>query len=268
MIDKSLKLSVRRQSALLGVSRNRLSTKDRAETTENEAIVRKLDERYLEKPTHGVLRMQDYLHQLGHHVNEKRVRRLMRKMGLRTIYPKPNLSRLGQPKYIHSYLLRNLTISRPNQVWAIDITYVPMQKGFMYLTAIIDLYSRFVVGWGISNTLDAESSHRVLRRAIQDHGKPQIVNSDQGAQFTCKEWIEYLKKQDISISMDGKGRALDNVFIERLWRSVKYDHIYINPACNGGELHAGLEQYFRDYNNSAHQGIGRQQPATMYNHAA
>ena len=144
-----------------------------------------------------------------------------------------------------------------------------MAKGFLYLTAIIDIYSRYVVGWGLSNSLDANSSHMVLKEAINIHGKPEIINSDQGCQFTCKEWIEYLDKEDIQISMDGKGRAIDNIFIERLWRSVKYDYVYLWPANSGFELYKGLEEYFDYYNNElAHQGIGRQIPASLYKQVA
>ena len=245
-------------------NRQLLVAANRSERLENLEMMRLLDERYLEKPSHDVLRMQDYLLDKGYEVNEKRVRRLMRKMGLMAIYPKQNLSRLGMASYIYPYLLRNLNNTRSNQVWAIDITYIPMSKGFMYLIAIIDLHSRFLVSWGLSNTLDVESSHRVLREAIKNHGKPQIMNSDQGSQFTCKEWVAYLNKEEISISMDGKGRALDNIFIERLWRSVKYDYVYLNPAQTGDELYRGLTQYFRDYNESSHQGINRKKPVEVY----
>jgi putative transposase len=186
-------------------------------------------------------------------------------MGLMAIYPKPNLSKLGRAEYIYPYLLRGLLITHPNQVWAIDITYIPMQKGFLYLTAIIDLYSRYVVEWGLSNSLDAKSCHAVLEEAILGNVKPEIINSDQGSQFTCKAWIDLLKKQEIQISMDGKGRAIDNVFVERLWRSVKYDYVYLHPANDGLELYEGLKEYFHHYNYElSHQGIGRQIPATLY----
>lgn len=264
MISHDSKLSIRRQCALLGISRSRLEVQTRKEGSENLEIMRILDERHLERPSHGVLRMQDFLRERGYMVNEKRVRRLLRRMGIMAIYPKRNLSKLGLAKYIRPYLLRNLAIERPNQVWAIDITYIPMAKGFMYLTAIIDLYSRFVVGWDVSNSLDAESSHRVLRSAMRRYGKPEIVNSDQGCQFTCKEWVDFLEKREIRISMDGKGRALDNVYIERLWRSVKYDHVYLRPAENGEELYAGLKAYFEEYNRSSHQGIKRRAPNQLY----
>jgi putative transposase len=179
-------------------------------------------------------------------------------MGLLAIYPKKNLSKLGLKKYIHPYLLKGLSIERPNQVWAVDLTYIPMNNGFLYLTAILDLYSRYVVGWGISNTLEADATLSVLKQAIKDQGKPEIINSDQGSQFTCEKWVEYLKEEDIRISMDGKGRVIDNIFIERLWRSVKYDYVYLHPASDGLELYQGLKEYFRYYNHELHhQGIGR-----------
>lgn len=268
MVESKSKMSIRRQCDLLGVNRNRLNTPTHTESVANLAIMRILDERYLNKPTHGILRMQDYLKDEGYLVNDKRIRRLMRKMGLMAIYPKPNLSRRGHISYVHPYLLRGMEVIRPNQVWAIDITYIPMAKGFQYLTAIIDLYSRYVVSWDLSNSLDAESSHRVLRQAIASHGKPEIVNSDQGSQFTCKEWIGYLDRSEIRISMDGKGRALDNVFIERLWRSVKYDYVYLYPAENGQELYEGLKGFFEEYNMSSHQGIARRKPIELFSSRA
>jgi putative transposase len=269
MVQQGHKLSVRSQCSLLDIHRSGLSYQPAQETDENLKLMRLIDEHYLEHPTEGVLRMQDFLFLLGFAVNVKRVRRLLRKMGLMAIYPKKNLSKLGQAKYIHPYLLRGLKIDRPNQVWAIDITYIPMFKGFLYLTAIIDVYSRYVVGWGLSNSLDAVHSHQVLKEAIAMHGKPEIINSDQGSQFTCKEWIEYLNEKEIKISMDGKGRAIDNVFIERLWRSVKYDYVYLNPANNGLELFEGLKKYFKYYNfELAHQGIERKIPAHLYKRVA
>jgi putative transposase len=264
-VQKTQPLSVRRQCDLLEVNRGGLYQAQKQENSENMEIMRKMDEHYISHPTAGVIRMQDFLFSLGYLVNIKRIRRLLRKMGIMAIYPKRNLSRLGQAKYIKPYLLKGLKIERPNQVWAIDITYIPMEKGFMYLTAIIDLYSRFVVSWGLSNTLEAECSLDVLKEAILKYGKPEIINSDQGSQFTCHLWIEYLEKEGVQISMDGKGRATDNIFIERLWRSVKYDHVYLYPATNGIELYKGLKEYFKYYNYElAHQGINRQIPASLY----
>lgn len=269
LIDNDHVLSIRRQCHVLSVHRSGLYYKPQGERQENLTIMRLMDEHYLNHPTEGVLNMQDYLRGQGYIVNHKRVRRLLRLMGLMTIYPKKNLSRLGLNKYIHPYLLKGLKIERPNQVWAIDITYIPMKNGFLFLTAIIDLYSRYVVGWGISNTLEAEATLSVLKQAIIEHGKPEIINSDQGSQFTCAEWVEYLKIEGIRISMDGKGRAIDNIFIERLWRSVKYDYVYLHPANDGLELYQGLNKYFDYYNNQrSHQGIGRRIPVELYKPAA
>ena len=265
LVSAEEEISIRRQCELLDISRGTLYYKPKGESKENLEIMRQLDEYYLKYPTFGVLRMQDFLFALGFIVNSKRVRRLLRKMGLMALYPKRNLSKLGKAKYIRPYLLRNLKIERPNQVWAIDITYVPMEKGYMYLTAIIDVYSRYIVGWGVSNTLEAECCLEVLKQAITTYGKPEIINSDQGCQFTCDLWIDFLEKETIQISMDGKGRATDNIFIERFWRSVKYDHIYIKPANNGLDLYKGLQDYMHRYNNVwTHQGIDRLIPATMY----
>jgi len=190
-------------------------------------------------------------------------------MGLMAIYPKRNLSKLGMKNLIHPYLLKGLDIKRPNQVWAIDITYIPMKNGFLYLTAIIDVYSRYIVGWGLSNTLEAEASLSVLKQAIREHGKPEIINSDQGSQFTCEQWTAYLKDQDIRISMDGKGRALDNIFIERFWRTLKFDYVYLYPATDGLELYQGIKQFIHYYNHELHhQGIDRRVPAELYQPAA
>ena len=169
---------------------------------------------------------------------------------------------------MYPYLLKGLDITRCNQVWEIDITYVPMAKGFMYLTAIIDVYSRYIVGWGLSNSLDAESSMEVLKKAVCSHGKPEIVNSDQGCQFTCKMYVDYLKKQEIKISMDGKGRALDNIYIERFWRTIKYQYIHLNPAPEGLSLYLGIKEWLVKYHYKAHQGIARKKPAQLYRNAA
>ena len=193
LIDNQHALSVRKQCELLSIHRSGLYYAPKGESQENLEIMRIMDEHYLKHPTEGVINVQDLLFVLGFVVNHKRVRRLLRLMGLMAIYPKKNLSKLGLKKYIHPYLLKGLKIIRPNQVFAIDITYIPMKNGFLYLTAIIDVYSRYIVGWGISNTLDADASLSVLKQAIKDHGKPEIINSDQGSQFTCEQWVDYLK---------------------------------------------------------------------------
>jgi putative transposase len=265
MVNSTHKLSIRQQCILLCISLSSKYYKPKGESPVNLAIMEKIDRYHLDEPSHGVLRTQDYLADIGYKISESRVRRLLRLMGIQCVYPGPNLSRLGQAKYIHPYLLRNLSIVRPNQVWAIDITYIPMRKGFLYLTAIIDIYSRFVVGWTISNSLAGENCLEVLREAINRYGKPEIINSDQGSQFTCEAWIEELKNQGIQISMDGKGRAIDNIYIERLWRSVKYDYVYLNPPEDGDELFNGLMSYFEKYNfRFKHQGIGRVTPASLF----
>ena len=252
----------------MAINKSGLYYKPKGEKEENLKIMRIIDEHYLKHPTEGVLRVRDFLFAIGIVVNHKRVRRLLRLMGLLAIYPKRNLSKLGLKKYIHPYLLRGMKIDHPNHVWAIDITYIPMKNGFMYMTAIIDVYSRFIVGWGISNSLEAEASLNVLKQAIQDYGKPEIINSDQGSQFTCEDWVEYLKSQEIQISMDGKGRATDNIFIERFWRTLKYDYIYIFPAKDGLELYQGVKNQIVYYNNTTHQGIDRNIPAKLYFNAA
>lgn len=265
MIDKEEKISLNSQLNLLGLSKGSFYYSPKGESEENLAIMRMMDEHHLDHPTKGVLQMEDFLKGEGLMVGEKRVRRLMRKMDLRVIYPQKNLSRLGLAKYIMPYLLRGLNINRPNQIWQIDITYIPMSKGFMYLTAIIDVYSRFVVGWGLSNTLAAESVYQVMEKAIRTYGKPEIINSDQGSQFTCASWIEQMGSHGIQISMDGKGRATDNAYIERLWRTVKREYVYLFPSQDAWELEAGLEKYFKRYNfERTHQGIDRKKPAEVY----
>jgi putative transposase len=269
LVDTQHELSVRKQCELLSIHRSGLYYAPKGESRENLEIMRIMDEHYLKHPTEGVLNVQDLLFTLGFLVNHKRVRRLLRLMGLMAIYPKKNLSKLGLKKYIHPYLLKGLDINRPNHVWEIDISYMPMKNGFLYLTAIIDVYSRYIVGWGISNTLDADASLSVLKQAIKDHGKPEIVNSDQGSQFTCEQWVEYLKEEDIRISMDGKGRAVDNIFIERFFRTLKNDHVYLYPADNGLDLYQGVKAFIQYYNHiKHHQGIGRKIPAMLYKTAA
>jgi len=260
---------MRRQCELLSINRSSLYYKPLGETAYNLQLMRLMDEHYLKHPSAGVITMQDHLRNLNHWVNIKRIRRLLRLMGLMAIYPKRNLSSLGFKQFVHPYLLKNLIIDRPNQVWAIDITYIPMKGGFMYLTVILDVYSRFVVGWGISNTLEANATLEVLKAAIRQYGKPEIINSDQGCQFTCKDWVDFLNGQSIKISMDGKGRAIDNIYIERFFRTLKREHVYLNPAKDGLELYTGLEEYFHYYNNQrTHQGINRRVPVTLYQIAA
>jgi putative transposase len=269
LVDNQHELSIRKQCELLSIHRGGLYYAPKGESEENLQIMRIMDEHYLEHPTEGVISMKDLLFTLGFLVNHKRVRRLLRLMGLMAIYPRKNLSKLGLKKYIHPYLLKGLKITHPNQVWSIDVSYLPMKNGFLYLTAIIDVYSRYIVGWGISNTMEAEATLSVLKQAINDHSKPEIINSDQGSQFTCEQWVAFLKEEDIRISMDGKGRAVDNIFIERFFRTLKYNHVYLHPANDGLELYQGIKTYIRYYNDSKHhQGIDHQIPAVVYNRAA
>ncbi|MDR9409279.1 MAG: IS3 family transposase, partial [Balneolaceae bacterium] len=266
LIDSGHRLSIRQQADLLTVSRSSLYYKPVGESTQNLHLMEQMDLLFTDDPTLGVLGMQDELAELGVHYNVKRIRRLLRKMGIEPIYPKKNLSRLGKAKYIHPYLLRGKPITRRNQVWAIDISYIPMKKGFMYLTAIIDVYSRYIVGWQISNSLEKQTQTELLEQAIREHGVPEIVNSDQGSQYTCGHWVDTLKEYTIRISMDGKGRATDNAFIERWFRTIKQKHIYLQPASNGLELYQGIDTFVQKYNRRRHQGIDRRKPIDLYLH--
>lgn len=211
-----------------------------------------MDKHLNEHPTEGVKSIVLLLIALGYPVGPKRIRRLLRIMGRETIYRRKNLTKQGLKEFIKPYLLNGLKITHANQVWCTDITYIPMERGFMYLTAIIDVYSRKIVGWGISNSMTADWCKQVLEEAIATHGKPAIINSDQGSQYTCALWTHYLEAQGIKISMDGKGRALDNIWIERFWKSLKYDYVYLNPAQDGFELYEGVEKYINYYHNKVH----------------
>lgn len=265
LADNSDALSLRQQASLLSIHRSSLYYKPVGESEENLRLMHKMDELFLSDPTLGVLGMQDELGEIGLWYNEKRIRRLLRKMGIEPIYPKRNLSKLGKARYVRPYLLRGLVITRPNQVWAIDITYIPMKQGFMYLTAIIDLHSRFIVGWQLSNSLEKETQTEVVKAAIERYGKPEIINSDQGSQYTSEHWISFLKNEGIQISMDGKGRATDNAFIERFFGTIKRKHIYLYPAENGLDLYQGVERFIHRYNyERRHQGIGRKRPDQLY----
>jgi putative transposase len=267
-IDKDYELSIRKQCEILEINRSGFYYEPKGEPQENLEIMELMDMHILEEPTAGVLTMQSMLEDRGIAVGYERVRRLMKLANIKPIYPRRHLTQWKKNEYIHPYLLGNIAITDSNQVWEIDITYLPMAKGFMYLTAIIDVYSRYIVGWGLSNSLDADSSLRVVKEAIGEHGKPVILNSDQGSQFTCKEYVEYLKAQQVQISMDGKGRALDNIYIERFWRTIKYQHVYLNPANSGVELFIGIKKWIEKYHYKAHQGIDRKKPINKYKMAA
>lgn len=269
MVDRNSRLSIRNQSKLLQVNRSGLYVSPKGESVLNLELMALMDAHRLKHPTKGVLQMQDFLRGKGFSVNVKRVRRLVRLMGIEAIYPKRNLSKLGLAKYIRPYLLRGLTVDRPNQVWAIDITYIPMRRGFMYLTAVIDLYSRFIVGWQLSNTLEAETQTELINDLVADGARPDIINSDQGSQYTSAIWTQTLDDHKIRISMDGKGRATDNAFIERFFRTIKQEYIYLNPSESVCELREGIKTFIEYYNfERTHQGIGRVVPAKKYGLAA
>ena len=270
MIEKNNpELSVVRQSELLCIHRSGIYYTPCMESPFNLDLMKVIDEQFLKMPFYGISRMTEHLKSKGYLVNIKRIRRLYRLMDLRAIFPVPRTTWANKKHKKYPYLLRDLVINRPNQVWACDITYIPMRHGFMYLVAIIDLYSRFVVNWGISNSLEADFCLEVLKEAIKQHGKPEIFNTDQGVQFTCQEFIEVLENNGIAISMDGKGRAIDNIFIERLWRSVKYEDVYLHAYDDGLALYRGMQQYFEFYNNRrVHQGLNYKIPVQLYRQAA
>ncbi len=226
--------------------------------------MRIMDEHAHKHPAEGVMSMYYMLRGKGYNVNPKRIRRLLRKMGHMAIYPRKMLSILGHKDYVRPYLLRNLDINRSNQAWSIDITYIPMAKGFMYCTAIMDIYSRKIVGWGISNSLEAKWCIGVLQEAILTHGKPEIINSDQGSQFTSAIWTTTLDELDVRISMDGKGRAIDNRWIERFWRTLKHKHVYLNPPEDGMELYKSVDYYIGYYNDEKVHHSLKETPSNRY----
>jgi putative transposase len=234
------------------------------ETPENLALMRLLDEQYTHTPFYGVERMTAWLRQQGYTVNLKRVRRVLRRMGLEALYPKPRLSRPGGEERRYPYLLRGRAITAVNDVWSTDITYVRMQHGFVYLVAVLDWYSRYVLAWELSNTLDTHFCLAALEVALQ-HGQPRIFNTDQGAQFTSAVYTGRLEQAGIQISWDGRGRALDNVFVERLWRSVKWEEVYLHDYQTVADAVSGLDRYFRFYNQERpHQALQYQTPAQVF----
>ena len=243
-----LALSVTQQCKLLGLPRASYYYQAQPECTENLRLMRSIDETYLAYPFFGSRQMTRWLRRQDHTVNRKRVQRLMRLMGLEAIYQKPNLSRANPGHRVYPYLLRNLTVMQPNQVWATDITYVPVQGGYAYLCAVIDWHSRYVLAWELSNTLDASFCVRAVAQALSAHGTPEIFNTDQGCQFTSVEFTTQLLALGVKLSMDGKGRCLDNVFVERLWRTVKYEEVYLKSYLSLVDAHAQLDTYFHFYN--------------------
>jgi putative transposase len=260
------RLSLEKQCQALGIHRSSLYYKPRGESVLNEQLMKHIDRYFLLHPYYGVERMTDYLNKdLGYRVNEKRVARLYKIMNLKTIYAHPKTTRREPGKYVYPYLLRNLSIERPNQVWQTDITYIPMFRGFMYMAAIIDVYSRKILGWSVSNSMTTKWCVELLDDTIRKHGKPEIHNSDQGVQYTSNEYIQVLKDNEIQISMDGKGRALDNVYIERFWRSLKQEKIYLNPPNGGIDLFQKIKEYIHFYNTERrHTEIGKIPPNQKY----
>ena len=270
MIDKNhSQISIAQQCNLLEIHRSGIYYKPCPESEENLSIMRLLDEQYFKTPFYGARRLTAWLQGLGYKINRKRVRRLMGIMGWETIFRAPRTSDPDKQHKVYPYLLKGLDITRVNQVWATDITYVPMRKGFMYLCAIIDIHTRYVINWSISNTMTADWCKEVLQEAIEQHGKPEIFNSDQGSQFTSDVFTGCLLDNEIQISMDGKGRAIDNIYIERLWRTVKYEHIYLHTPADGVALYEGLKEYFSFYNTERlHQSLGYRAPENLYKKAA
>ena len=258
-------LSKTRRCELLDVARSSAYYHPAPFSAQELALMRVIDEIHLRWPFYGSRRIRNELEDRGHAVNRKRVQRLMRQMGLSALYPRRRTSQPGQGHKIYPYLLRNLPIERANQVWATDICYIPMARGFMYLVAIIDWHTRRVLSWRVSNTLDAAFCIEALEEALQRFGAPEIFNTDQGAQFTCEAFTGVLKEHGIAISMDGKGRWVDNVFVERLWRSVKYEDVYLRAYETPAELRAGLGRYFEFYNaRRRHSALDRRTPDAVY----
>jgi putative transposase len=257
-------ISVRRQCQLLGLSRSSRYYRPADADPEDLRLMRRLDEQYTARPFYGSRRMSVWLNEQGEAVNRKRVQRLMRLMGLEAIYPKPRLSTPGLGHRIYPYLLRDVKVERPDQVWSTDITYIPLASGFMYLAAVIDWFSRYVIAWQLSNTLDGGFCVDMLEQALAQ-GKPEIFNTDQGVQFTATAWTGRLEAAGVKISMDGRGRCLDNVFVERLWRSLKYEDVYLRGYETVAELRRGLSAYWSFYNGERHhQSLGYRTPRQVY----
>lgn len=258
-------ISIRRQCQLIGLNRSTYYTEPSGETAFNLLLMRLIDEQYLRTPFYGYPKMTVILRRQGYQVNHKRVARLMQKMGLQGLFPRRSLSKPAPGHRIYPYLLRGLAITQPNQVWSTDITYVPMRQGYMYLVAVIDWYSRYVLAWQLSNTLEGTFCLDTLNEAL-GRRQPAIFNTDQGSQFTAHAFTERLEKAGIRISMDGRGRALDNIFVERLWRTVKYEDIYLKQYETVPALERGLHHYFDFYNyERPHQSLEYRVPSEVYN---
>jgi putative transposase len=266
LIENEQAIPVQRQCELLGISKSGWYYKPQDGGELNRKLMRLIDEEYLRHPFLGTRKMTRYLRglNLGCGINRKRVQRLMRRMGIEAIFPKPNLSRAKAGVMKYPYLLKGLEVTRPNQVWCTDITYIPLAHGFAYLTVIMDWHSRYVISWELSNSLDVEFCLKALDNALSK-SRPDIFNSDQGTQYTSDDFTGKLKEYDIAISMDGRGRAMDNIFIERLWRSLKYEDIYLHDYRTMQEAYDGIKRYFEFYNNERqHQSLGYKTPKEVY----
>jgi len=268
VIEPNVAPSVRRQCELLSVSRSSVYYEPVEPDAEELALMRRIDEMHLKYPFFGSRKITQTLKAQGVQINRKRVQRLMRLMDLQSTAPRPNTSKPAPEHPVYPYLLRGVTITRANQAWATDITYIPMAHGFAYLVAIIDWYSRRVLAWRLSNTLETGFCIEALKEALRRFGKPEVFNTDQGSQFTCAEFTSVLLERGIKISMDGKGRCIDNIFVERLWRSLKYEHVYLNPYDSLSEARDGIGRYFRFFNyQRPHASLGYQTPAAIYDSA-
>ena len=269
MVDRTDPLPVTRQCELLDLPRSTYYHVPKPVSDEELELMALIDRCHLQHPFYGSRRIRDWLEDRGYQVSRKKIQRMMRTMGLVAQYPKRNLSLANQAHKVYPYLLRGLVIDRPNQVWATDVTYIPMARGFVYLVAIMDWHSRKVLSWRVSNTLDASFCVDALEEALETYGAPEIFNTDQGCQFTSEEFTGVLKREGIRISMDGKGRWIDNVFVERLWRSVKYEEVYLRAYDDIGTARASLGRYFAFYNTERrHQSLGRRTPDSVYHEPA
>jgi len=265
MIDREGELTVKRQAELLELSRSSVYYTPRPVSQRDLVLMRRLDELHLEAPFYGARKLAAQLRREGHEVGRRHVRTLMWRMGIEALYRHPRTSIPAREAAIYPYLLSGVAIERPNQVWTSDITYLPMAHGFMYLMAILDVASRKVLAFRLSNTLTADFCVEALKEALAKFGRPEIFNTDQGAQFTCQEWIEVLNAAGVAISMDGKGRWIDNVFIERLWRSVKYEDVYLRAYASGSDARASLTRYFAFYNaRRLHKNLHYATPDEVY----
>ena len=261
MIDPEHALPISRQAVELEISRSTIYYRPRPVSAADLFLMRRIDELHLSYPFAGSRMLRDMLSQQGLEVGRRHVRTLMRRMGIETLYRRPNTSKPAPGHKIYPYLLRSLAVTRPNQVWATDITYIPMARGFVYLAAIVDWFSRRVLAWRLSNTMDASFCIEALEEAMEKHGRPEIFNSDQGSQFTSEAFTGRLKKEGIQISMDGKGRWADNVFVERLWRSLKYEHVYLHAYESVAEARMKIGRYFDFYNSQRpHSSLEAQTP--------